>query len=59
MFIIRDKEINGHWDGSLISPPLAVPAASSQERKGNIEEKIARNKVIYYNEKVCLAGNFM
>lgn len=41
------------------SPPLAVPAASSQERKGNIEEKIARNKVIYYNENVCLAGNFM
>ncbi|ERI73506.1 hypothetical protein CLOSYM_04845 [[Clostridium] symbiosum ATCC 14940] len=40
-------------------PPLAVPAASSQERKGNIEEKIARNKVIYYNENVCLAGNFM
>lgn len=34
-------------------------AASSQERKGNIEEKIAWNKVIYYNENVCLAGNFM
>ena len=58
MFIIRDKEINGHWDGSLISPPLAVPAASSQERKGNIEEKIARNKVIYYNENVCLAVSY-